>query len=551
MVKLEVIDIVIIAVLPALSIALWMMADFTEKVRSSRWRMLWLVPGLICLSLVYIAGFEKLMIPAYLAAVILTAGLFKPEKKPRRAVSVIAAVLAVTALPLCLFDKSYRCADFVDSFNEGFTRMKANYVLADYKQVDWDALYEKYLPEFQAANKAHDKIANEIAWEKFCAEFHDLHVNFASSEENMEAAKKRAGGNDYGIVITTLEDGRTVAVQVDDSLACVGIHNGTEILTWDGMTPAEAEENSELRKMQNYADEDNEKFYEGFFAAGMGGDSVEVVYKDDDGSEREVQLSKISDDYYSRCKDAYNVINQGLNVGHMTVTKINDTTACLRIKTMSFDSISEKDEHMAMQNELRQNILDMKAQGIRDIVIDIRENNGGSGTMVKAVAQLFAPEGEHYYVTDAYWDKDTQSYVSEGENKWKTDTDITFDGENILGDDGRVVILVTEHSVSAADHLTKLMSTFDNTTVIGFTEPSGSAQGVSPITLDSGMFSFSSSLMLNQDGTIFIDSGTDYQSDNHLDIRVPYDEKAVRALFDDDRDYLMDYSLDYLENMER
>ena len=110
---------------------------------------------------------------------------------------------------------------------------------------------------------------------------------------------------------------------------------------------------------------------------------------------------------------------------------------------------------------------------------------------------------------------------------------------------------MTAHSVSAADHITKLMSGFDNTTIIGFTESSGSAQGVTPTDLDLGMFSFSSSLMLNKDGSVFIDSGTDYQSGIEVDIKVPYDKQALTALFDDGKDYLMDYSLEYLAEMER
>ena len=200
-----------------------------------------------------------------------------------------------------------------------------------------------------------------------------------------------------------------------------------------------------------------------------------------------------------------------------------------------------------MQQELRESILKLKEEGVRDIVIDIRENNGGSGSMVKAIAQLFAPEGNHYYISDAYWDHDSRSYVKEADGSWKIDSDICFDGENILGDDGKIVLLVTAHSVSAADHLTHVMNDFENTTVMGFTEPSGSAQGVSPIILDSGYFCYSSSLMLNRDGTIFVDSGTDCQSGNTLDIRIPYDEQALHALFDEHKDYLMEQALDLLK----
>ena len=62
------------------------------------------------------------------------------------------------------------------------------------------------------------------------------------------------------------------------------------------------------------------------------------------------------------------------------------------------------------------------------------------------------------------------------------------------------------------------MSGFENTTVMGFTGPLGSAQGVSPIKLKNGMLSYSSSLMLNKDGTVYIDCGTDYNADDDAEV---------------------------------
>lgn len=544
-------DIMIIFMLLACCGALWAMAGYADKVKNSKWRLCWLIPPVLCLLLTLMAGFEKCMIGAYHGALILVLGLVKPEKKSRRLTSLAAAACALVTIPVCLFSSAYRRVDYAADFKKGFERMKTRYVLSEHKNVDWDGLYAEYLPLFEEVTKSGDEVDNQILWDKFCAEFHDLHVGFTSDNETYEAACKRAAGNDYGLVIVTLADGRTVAANVDDSLSSLSIHNGTEIVSWNGMTPAEADELSDYYHMQNFSDEDNRKFYEGFFAAGMGGDTSELVYIDDNGAEQSVVLSKLSDDYYTRFQEVYDRINKGLEAGHMSVTKLNGTTACLRIKSMLFDTASEKDNHAAMQKELREKILSLKEEGVRDIVIDIRENNGGSGTMVRAIAQLFAPEGEHYYVSDACWDNENKCYVRESEGVWKKENDVTFQGENILGDDGRVVLLVTARSVSAADHMTKVMTNFDNTTVIGFTEPAGSAQGVASVTLKSGSLAYSAALMLNEDGTVFVDSGTDLQADDDVQIKVPFDEQAFQALFDNGEDYLLDYSLDYLANMER
>ena len=86
----------------------------------------------------------------------------------------------------------------------------------------------------------------------------------------------------------------------------------------------------------------------------------------------------------------------------------------------------------------------------------------------------------------------------------------------------------------------KVLGQFENVTVAGFTETNGSAQGVGGVNLSCGSLSISGSLILDEDGDIFIDSGTDRQSGNRLEITVPFDKQAVRSLFDDGKDYLIE-----------
>ena len=126
-------------------------------------------------------------------------------------------------------------------------------------------------------------------------------------------------------------------------------------------------------------------------------------------------------------------------------------------------------------------------------------------------------------------------------------TDNYFNGENILGD-GRVILLVDAYAASAADHLTKVMQGMENVTVMGFTKAAGVGQGVYGIDLENGSLQYSSSVLLNKDGSIFIDAGTDHITGDDIDIKVPLDEEAFRALFDEDRDYLLEKALEQLKD---
>ena len=126
------------------------------------------------------------------------------------------------------------------------------------------------------------------------------------------------------------------------------------------------------------------------------------------------------------------------------------------------------------------------------------------------------------------------------------DDSLTVKGEQMLGD-GRIIVLVNSASISAADHMVKTMSPMENVTIIGFTEPNGSSQAIGRVRGDNVGISFSNCVVLNEDGSIFIDSGTDRQSGDGDAIQIiPFDEEAIHALFDENRDYVLDKALELL-----
>jgi carboxyl-terminal processing protease len=528
---------------------LYLLAGYATRVLSSKWRLCYFLPAVICLLLVGVWGFEVSMLGVYLGSCLLIIGFFKETKGVRRAVSALSAAAMLISLPVCLLYSGYRVPNYVKDFEQGFTAMKEHYVLAEHKGIDWDALYEKYLPQFKAANQAHDAVANYQAWESFCMEFHDGHVIYSITDEDViNQAEEQQFGNDYGLALMALDDGRTVAVNVepDSVISAAGIQNGTVITAWNGESIEDVEDELTIT-LSSFPDRDNEFFYRALLVAGVGEDSVTISYLDASGNEQSVEAPKLGT-YYSRLEATLDILDQGLEAGHMTWTSLNEDTVCLRMKEMSYDSISSASgDHSAMQAEMREKLLELKQDGVTNLIIDLRSNCGGSGDMVKAIAELFAPEGEHYYATDAAWDAEKGAYAVDAETgKYIKGEDVYFQGENLW--EGRnIILLVNAGSVSAADHMTKVMSEFDNVTVIGFTEPNGSAQGISCVSLESGMLSFSSNVLLDENGDIFIDSGVDRQSGDDIDIKIPFAEAAVKALFDDGEDYVMEWTLDYLE----
>lgn len=538
-------DIVYLALQVSSCVLLFLLAGFSQKYMSSKWKLCYLAPALFCIAYIGMMGFDRLLIPVYIGAAVAAAGFFLEKKLLRRIVSVLCAVITVFGLISAAVNPYFRMTDYLSEFEDTLEEMEKRYILAEHKQIDWDGLHDKYEPMFREATELSDEKLNCRAWMQLCAEFRDGHVNYIPEyEADAEGVLRNLCGRDFGLSILNYEDGRAVAVNVDSSLNELGIHDGTVIVSWNGKSPEDAAKDSEAYQLLSYADEYNAYFYRSALAAGTG-KKGDVVYIDDDGNERSAELSSIGN-YYDRYSKTLEKLNQGVKSAHMSVTELDDTTACLRIKAMGYVGADSADtDYESTIRSLRRSIKEYRDEGKENLVIDLRGNGGGSGILVRAIAELLAPEGNHLYCYDGVWDRETLGYQKNPDGTFVVGKKNTFKGENCLGD-GKIVILVDRGSASASDHMATVMSQFDNVTVMGFTKSCGCAQGVTIIMMSSGGISLSGSLMLNEDGTVWIDAGADMKSGSPLDIRVPLDEDAVKAIFVDDTDYLLEKALEHL-----
>lgn len=544
---MDYLDLVFVLLLVIFSAVLFMLSIVAEKRKTQKWRICYAAPVMVGLIIVGIAGFDIYMLPAYVAAVIILAGFFRDSGKLRRLATATAAVLAIATIPLCSMSKGYRAYDYVQDFKDGIKSMESHYVLADHKNIDFAALYDEFLPRFEAVNNSQDEIENLIVWTEFCARFNDGHVGYAHANDYEIVLTKmydRVLGNDYGLAPMTLSDGRTAAVNVepDSEAAKAGIHNGTIITSWDGTSPEDISD--DVLKYFSFADKDNKAFFRTLLCGGTGGDSITVGFIDDSGNERTAVLPRLGAYYSGRLKDAFSAITGGIETGHLMWEDINETTAALRIKMMMFDSESmDSGNYNALKYDITAKLEELKAHGKDHIILDMRDNSGGDGGMVKAIASIFAPVGEHYYCTDALWSDAEGGYVTDENGRFISDKANYVTGEDLW--DGKLTIIVNHNSVSAADHLVEVMQGMPDVTVIGFTETNGSAQGVGGVQFDNDtMLSFSGSLLLDENGDVSVDSGADYESGNEIDVRVPFDEEALKAIFVEGKDYLVEKALE-------
>lgn len=512
---------------------------------NNRWRLAYLLPTLFCLIHLIACGTEICLLGIYLGAVLLAAGFFVAKETVRKRAAVLAAAcMVITVLP-CMVYGGYRCPDFVKDFKEGFACMKEHYVLSEYKAIDWDTLYDKYLPEFEQAKKEHDEVANYMAWNAFCMEFHDGHVRFSPSakeEQLMEEAGKKLAGNDYGLSMVTLDSGETVAVMVeeDSAVAKAGIHDGTVITSWDGQAIEMVKEKVQM-EILSFPDKENEEFYRTVVSAGVGEDTITITYLDDNGNEQSVSAHKIGN-YYGRLKNTVErLLKPSVSEANLSWKKIDDQTACITINNMVYDSwATETSNYSEMQQKLREELSGMKQQGIQNLILDLRNNPGGSGQMSMAIASLFA-SGEQFWASDGRYNEETKSY--EVVNSYN------INGEN-LWEDGKIVVLVNASTNSAADHLAYGLGRMENVTVMGLTKSCGSAQAVHGVLLDSGELMFSENLLLDEKGEIWIDSDASRVTKTEIDVKIPMSQEAVKEIFDQGKDYVLEYAVNYMKDQD-
>lgn len=548
-------DIILVAAEILFSVLLFLLAGFSEKRVSPRWRICYAVPFLFCIYLVGTGGFEPLMLGAYIASVIMLYGLFRDNKKLKRIFCTVGGVCTAASIPLCIFVSGYRTSPYVKDFNKAFNVMREYYVLTDHKNIDFDALYQEYLPKFKDAEKNNSKTENALAWTAFCAEFYDGHVGYISDECDKETLMSEFCGNDYGLSTVKLSDGRYAAVSIEENSVAAqnGIHNGTIITKWDGCDLDTVAQNLELSEYIAFPDKSNEEFFKSVFAAGKGGENVDISFLDDSGNEKTITVPKTGN-YYDRGKDVIKTLNKGIEAANMSWTEVDEKTAALRIKAMMYDfksyASNKTSDFDGMKNEIRSKLIEYRELGYENLIIDLRENSGGSGMMVMALASLIAPEGTYYYCSDGVWDDKKSCYLKDDETgRYIAGAEHYFDGENIWGDNP-IIILVNMYSISAADHLVKTTEGMKNVTVMGLTKTNGSAQGIFSVNTSVGTLCFSGSLLLDKNGDILIDSGADHISGNRLDVQLPLDEEAIKAMFDNNEDYVLSCALEYFDKLK-
>lgn len=499
----------------------------------------------------------------YIEAMIPLINLLPGRKKlPVAIKSVLSSILALVVCVLFLFDllgspivHNYTRMSYTQSFKKMLATMEKEYCLSSWKKIDYDGLLKEYLPRVEEAEKNNDESAYAAVVTEATYRFYDYHVYTALGDDIYDSVMNSLTGNDYGLSMMKLDDGTVVAIFVEDGngmlydephdITKLGIHNGTQIVAWDGKEINEAIDETEcINSIIQFSVKSNEDFFRPAFLAGKGGETVDVTFIDDNGSEKHAQLNRIGD-YSGRLSG---VLIKFLHLHdytpNFTTKMLDDKCGYLMVRSEHYStfydnlSVIRSGYYPELVEFYAGKIEELKAQGMEYLVIDIRNNGGGYDNVAGALASLFTDEKK--YMCGFGYEDETGYHTTEN---------------NYIFPDGRykdlpVVVLVNLTCGSAGDGMAKFLGECDNVTLMGITASAGVNQnngGVMYLTKNISVY-YPIALTLSSENLPLIDTDQTREGRIPLEAKIPMTKEFVLKTCDwnSKEDPQLDYAADYL-----
>ena len=499
----------------------------------------------------------------YIEALIPLINLLPGRKKlPVAIKSGLSSILALVVCVLFLFDllgspivHNYTRMSYTQSFKKMLATMEKEYCLSSWKKIDYDGLLKEYLPRVEEAEKNNDESAYAAVVTEVTYRFYDYHVYTALGDDIYDSVMNSLTGNDYGLSMMKLDDGTVIAIFVEDGngmlydephdITKLGIHNGTQIVAWDGKEINEAIDETEcINTIIQFSVKSNEDFFRPAFLAGKGGETVDVTFIDDNGSEKHAQLNRIGD-YSGRLSG---VLIKFLHLHdytpNFTTKMLDDKCGYLLVRSEHYStfydnlSVIRSGYYPELVEFYASKIEELKAQGMEYLVIDIRNNGGGYDNVAGALASLFTDEKK--YMCGFGYEDETGYHTTEN---------------NYIFPDGRykdlpVVVLVNLTCGSAGDGMAKFLGDCDNVTLMGITASAGVNQnngGVMYLTKNISVY-YPIALTLSSENVPLIDTDQTREGRIPLEAKIPITKEFVLKTCDwnSEEDPQLDYAADYL-----
>lgn len=406
----------------------------------------------------------------------------------------------------------YSDLSYTEAFDSLVDQLKNEYAFTEYKGIDWEALRDEFHAEFEAADEAKDADRYLNALGRFALAIPDGHV----SGPFLRDAFREAILGGIGLAVKELDDGRVLAVFLSEGgqAAQAGIARGAEILQVNGLPISEHISNVPL--FQSFSTDHARRLEQVTYAMRFPLDTdVEIVYRNPGAASEQTAQFKADFD-----PDSFNfwLEEDGRDGFELPVEfdVLDEDVGYVRIYSFS-------DNDLLTVQLWERMIREMKENDIPAIIVDMRQNGGGRGSLADNLAAYFFDD-EYALGNVAAYDKDRGEFYMDPDNE---DHFILPPDEALLYK-GDVAVLVGPSCASACEFFSFDMTINDRATIVGQYPTAGLGGSVDEVAMpEDEMFRFTQGRAVGPDGQIHIE-GIGVVPD----IDVPVDEAAV--LGDDD-----------------
>ncbi len=453
-------------------------------------------------------------------------------------------------------DADFSSDGWAEAFSIAHDRFSREYAFTDWKNIDFDALYEEYYPRIAQAEASHDTKSYYLAIREYLSNIHDGHISFPAIDETI---MKEEVGCSYGLAIVELDDGRFIAAKLlpGGPAETAGILQGAEIVSWGGLqVETAAALVKPIWKSGPPATNDYAKIIRlNYLTRAPAGSKITLVYKNPGSmASSEATLTAADDSYLSpditqwfarrptmeqagRFLDYY-MLPQGY--GYIA----------LYIELDMSDPYSLQNRVI---NKFRQALEYFISNNTRGIIVDIRSNFGGSDQMAADICGFFNKRRLFYERTVQY-DARLDSFV---DVMTDPQTQMNFLGrtpayirpqEPYYG--GYVVALVSPGNISSGEGVAMGIKNLAKGTVIGFNGTNGSfgIVGVHLTLPGPYTFRYAYGRSLDSKGVVQLDSNAEGIGGVLPDIRVPATYDNIIALANG-TDVELNYAIEYINSV--
>jgi C-terminal processing protease CtpA/Prc len=386
----------------------------------------------------------------------------------------------------------FSAMSYVEAFDAMLAMMSQEYSFTELKGIDWDALNEEFRPRFLEATDNNDSDAYAFALRDFLWSIPDGHIGFSFTDAlNEQFNVEIAGG--LGLAIRETDDGRVIVnfLTPGGPAEEAGIRLGAEVTELNGQ-PIEEAVSASIPWSSPFSTEHTLRLQQLRYAIRFpAGSAVEVTYQNPGGSAQTATLGTVPEyDSFS-----FSSFSTGLDGTELPVEfELLDSG-------FGYVAIYSFFDNELLTIQLWERMLQlMNDNQIPGLIVDLRNNGGGSGFLADQMAAYFFNE-QLELGKGAAWDESIQDFYIDPNQK-----DVFYLPPEGLRYQGNVAVLVSPNCSSACEFFAYDMTLQDRAIIVGQYPTGGLAGSVKDFNMPDGItVRFPIGRPLDLDGNVIIE----------------------------------------------